>query len=79
VSLPSDVNECLNLYYSNSVEQCLYKYEKQFEFNMSFNGDLTAYEPKGENIALKREQQRLQNQKDEYLNRTSLSIQVPLV
>jgi hypothetical protein len=53
------VNECLNLYYSYKVEQCLYKYEKKFEFSMEFDSILTSYKPKGKNIAELREAERL--------------------
>lgn len=41
ISLPDEVNTCLNLYYANKVELCLYKYEKQFEFKMGFNEEMT--------------------------------------
>ena len=47
ITLPDEVNSCLNLYYANNVEQCLYKYEKQFEFKMGFNEEMTQYMPKG--------------------------------
>lgn len=45
VNLPDEVDQCLNLYYANKVEQCLYKYEKQYQFNMGFNKEMTQYLP----------------------------------
>ena len=39
VSLPDAANECLNLYYANAIELCLYKYEKAFQFQMGLNED----------------------------------------
>ena len=60
------------------MEQCLYKYEKQYSNKMGFDEEMKTYKPVGDNIAALREAERLKKQQEEYETRSGLSIQVPL-